>query len=344
MKVLFKLFLVLFFASFSYHSYSQQYRNLVLEGGGIRGMAYIGAIQVLEETHQMNYIERVSGTSVGAITAALLAVGYDSHEINKIISELEVNSFNDGKGIFIGGSMRMNEHYGWYKGIEIKEWMDNLLLDKTGVKNMTFRQLREYSKENDEALDLYIHATNLSLQNSVVLSNETYPDMIISDAVRVSASIPLYFTAAFMDVNGKVYYEPESQENLYIMADGGLISNYPIDNFDHVRYNPEVEYLGYNPETLGLRLDRDEQIKADVMGSNELASYEINDIQGYVGAFYNFVNEHLNRCELKEEDWLRTVSISTCGISPKIRKMEKEEKDVLIQAGEKSMREFLEKN
>ena len=53
--------------------------DLVFEGGGVRGVAFIGALEALADNgHQ---IGRVMGTSVGGLTAALLAVGYDVHAI-----------------------------------------------------------------------------------------------------------------------------------------------------------------------------------------------------------------------------------------------------------------------
>ena len=54
---------------------SPVYRNLVMEGGGIRGIAYGGALAELEQRGVLAGIRRVGGTSAGAIQAALLAVG-----------------------------------------------------------------------------------------------------------------------------------------------------------------------------------------------------------------------------------------------------------------------------
>lgn len=56
------------------------YRNLVMEGGGIRGIAYGGALAELEKQGVLAGIQRVGGTSAGAIQAALLAVGYSPQE------------------------------------------------------------------------------------------------------------------------------------------------------------------------------------------------------------------------------------------------------------------------
>ncbi len=45
-----------------------QFRNLVFEGGGVKGIAYAGAIGVLEDKEILPDIRRVAGTSAGAIS------------------------------------------------------------------------------------------------------------------------------------------------------------------------------------------------------------------------------------------------------------------------------------
>ena len=84
-------------------SSAQQYKYLVLKGGGIRGIAYAGALQVLEEKGIAQGIEKVAGTSVGAITGALFSMGYTAKEIADIMNGQDIAAFNDGEGYFIGG-------------------------------------------------------------------------------------------------------------------------------------------------------------------------------------------------------------------------------------------------
>lgn len=53
-----------------------KFRNLVFEGGGVKGIAYVGALGVLEERKITLNIERIGGTSAGAINAILLGLGF----------------------------------------------------------------------------------------------------------------------------------------------------------------------------------------------------------------------------------------------------------------------------
>ena len=41
------------------------FKNLVFEGGGVKGIAYVGAMEVLDKEGILNNIERVAGTSAG---------------------------------------------------------------------------------------------------------------------------------------------------------------------------------------------------------------------------------------------------------------------------------------
>ena len=59
--------------------------NLVFAGGGAKGIVHVGALKELEaQGHEFN---RLVGTSAGAITAALLAAGYNADEIGETITE-----------------------------------------------------------------------------------------------------------------------------------------------------------------------------------------------------------------------------------------------------------------
>lgn len=53
--------------------------NLVFEGGGILGVAFIGTYQSIDE-HGFK-VERCGGTSAGAIFASLVIAGYKPKEM-----------------------------------------------------------------------------------------------------------------------------------------------------------------------------------------------------------------------------------------------------------------------
>ena len=337
----------------SLHAFAQQpqYTNLALEGGGIRGIAYGGALQQLDSLGILPQIRRVAGTSAGAIQAALLSVGYTPAEITEITFKTPVQQFNDGRFIFFGGTNRLFKQYGWYRGDKFTEWLGKQLAAKTGNPNITFAELHALAGQG-KGRDLYVTGTNLTDQCVMVFSHETHPNMQVKHAVRISMSIPLYYRAVLLDQQGNVVTKPEKGQQLDVLVDGGVLANFPINVFDDPKYLADAEPdqkdfdskgIYHNPQTLGLKLDRDEQIAFDEQQAG-LAPYHIHKFNDYMGAFYTIIKESLNRQHLTSHDWDRTISISTAGFSPRVRKLSEGEKSALLASGRKGVQAYLNRS
>ena len=72
-----------------------QFKNLVFEGGGVKGIAYAGALQVLEAQGVLPDIRRVAGTSAGAIVASLVALGAGSSDVADVVGGTHFREFMD---------------------------------------------------------------------------------------------------------------------------------------------------------------------------------------------------------------------------------------------------------
>ncbi|MDQ1524870.1 MAG: hypothetical protein QOE47_2794 [Pyrinomonadaceae bacterium] len=224
------------------------FKNLVFEGGGVKGIAYGGAVEVLEESQITQQIERVAGTSAGAITAAMISLNYTAAAIRKIMLTLPFEKFEDGCELV--APIRLIRHYGWFKGNYFLNLMESYIEAKTGDGRATFRDLTEkYRAKNFK--DLYVFGTDLSQQAVQEFSYRATPDVAVADAVRMSMSIPFFFEAR--------YYEQDGANNVY--CDGGVLNNYPVSTFDE-QYTSVDPDLGHtmlhrtpNPETLGFHLD-----------------------------------------------------------------------------------------
>ena len=326
------------------------YRNLILKGGGIRGIAYGGALQELESRGVLAGIRRVGGTSAGAIQAALLAVGYSAQEIIEVVNATPIQRLNDGQFIFVGGTRRLLKQYGWYRGDELSRYLSELVGRKTQRPDLTLDELHALAlAEPGRFRDLYTTGTNLTQQRSQVFSYETDPTLRVADAVRISMSIPLYFRAVLLDAqNHVIITSPTPGQPVQVLVDGGLLANYPIDLFDKPRYlpaarpapTPDARGNVFNPETLGLRLDRAEQIAFDTTatGRQQLAPYPITDFPSYLGALYTVALENLNPTQ--PADWPRTISINTLGFSPRIKRISAAQKQQLMDSGRAGVQAF----
>lgn len=332
------LFSLLFFAeitSFSQQSYP--YHNLVMEGGGVRGFAYVGAFEVLDSLKILHQIQRVGGSSVGAIQAMLLATGYTTDEMKAIAANIPLKTFNDG--FAPGGFHRLKKNLGFFKGKKTAAWIDTLIKRKTGNANITFREFHE-QKEAKHFKDLYITGTDLTYQSLRVFSYETYPDMKIKDALRISMSVPLYFQPVYMNDRGRIV-DKQDTGHVHLMADGGLLSNYPIQIFDDEKYG-ECVVKGtekQNRETLGLLLEKPEQIaySKHYKGNYPLP---IRTVRNYIGAMYRTLVDKPNPEATDSNSLHRTVMISNLNVSGRVRKLSPETVAAFTEAGRQGVRDF----
>lgn len=304
-------------------------RNLVLEGAGIRGIAYCGALMELEERGVLQTVETVGGTSSGAITACFYSVGYTPSEISDVIGSTDFGAFNDGKWGIAGGLYRLKHELGYYPGEALLHWLENHVAAKTGNPDITFAQLSQLADVQSTYKNLVIAATSMNQQRTVFFSAKEYPDMRIVDAVRASMAVPLYFEPVAINPAGKVIPLSAVTPEDHLCADGGITANFIIDYFDHCPAH----------QTLGLRIDSEEQIREDYT-TGELAMQPTDNLTAYIQALYYIIKETMNRTELTAEDWERTVSIADCHIGPKVKKLNAEQKRALIESGRNGVRSW----
>ncbi|MGD9276663.1 MAG: patatin-like phospholipase family protein [Candidatus Pacearchaeota archaeon] len=309
-----------------------EFRNLVFEGGGVKGIAYGGALEELEKKKILQKIKRVAGTSAGAITAILISLGYSAKEVTKIISETNFNNFADNDFGFLFDVLRVIRKFGWNKGNKFYNWIGELIKARAGKEDLTFLELHNLIGKNNFR-DLYIVGTNLSKQFSEVYSYETSPDMQIREAARISMSIPLYFKSV-------------KKEN-DIMADGGVVLNYAINVFDNlkyledkkngerVNYNSDENYL-FNHETLGFRLDSVNEINYNSEGWRSVPRI-IKNLKDYSFALLGFMMEGANKRHLHRNDWNRTVFINTIGVKTTDFDLSQEKINALVEEGRKGV-------
>lgn len=316
------------------------FRNFVFEGGGVKGIAYIGALEVLEEKDVITGIQRIGGTSAGAINAILLGLGFTLKETQDILWSLDFNKFMDDSWGIVRDTERLIAQYGWYKGDYFRNWIGNLIKVKTGNSESTFADL-EAMKEKRGFRSLYFMGTNLSTSFSEIFSAEHTPRMCIADAVRISMSIPLFF-AARRSVRGDIY------------VDGGVLDNYPVKLFDRRKYldsenfsepkyyqrinmqfkdseRPISSYV-YNKETLGFRLDTRDEISI-FRDHAEPPHKKIDNFFEYSWALIHTILEAQQNSHLHGDDWARTVYIDTLGVSTTDFNLSDSKKQELVRSG-----------
>jgi NTE family protein len=317
-------------------------KNLVFQGGGVKGIAYVGALQVLQAQDLLRTVEKVAGTSAGAITAALVAVGATAEEMQAILGGTDFASFMDGKGWYVGDAVRLVEKFGIYKGEEFEQWcrkqLGTLTERVTGKAqpDLTFAQLSAMAAQDPSHFrHLYVVTTNLTRQTPEVFSAQTRPDVPLWQAVRMSMSIPLFFEA--FQFNGEVY------------VDGGISWNYPIDLFDGLMRQPVIgkpavpAEVGVCMETLGFSLGTKEQIEHQEKYGTPPA-VPINGLESYTKALFSFLLDAANQLRLDPDSLMRTIFIDNANVSTTDFTLSDALKQKLVDNGILATSEWLKRN
>lgn len=340
-----KLLAVLLFPSFCFAQKNYGYKNLVLEGGGVRGLAYAGVFSVLEEKGILEQIEKVGGSSAGSIAGMLVSIGYRAAEIDSLMMELPVQKFKDGYGGLVGKYKRLKTDFGIFKGDAFEKWLQQLVAHKTGKPGLTFEQLHQLRKNNPLYKDLYCTGTNLSKQQLEVFSFETTPHMPLALAVRISGGVPLYFEPVALDNRLQKIKKSDTVSFVNYYVDGGMLSNYPISLFDTCEDgspNPLLcSKVKFNHQTIGIKLERPQQIDSLNENNIRIPAYNINRLSEYLSAFSNLLMETLSRkYPGLENEKGRTIYVSQGNIPSLIKKTKQQDKLLLYQNGVKAANDF----
>lgn len=343
-----KLIALLFVPSLCFTQSKYDYKNLVLEGGGIRGLAYAGVLHVIEEKGILQQIEKVGGSSAGSIAGMLVSVGYSAAEIDSMMMELPIQQFNDGKGGLIGKYKRVKNDFGIYKGAAFEKWLQQLVAYKTGSSLLTFEQLHELHIKDNQFKDFYCTGTNLSRQQLEIFSYVQTPTMPVALAVRISSGIPLYFEPVALDDHLQKIKKGDSVSFVNYYVDGGMLCNYPISMFDSCEgtcLNPLMcDKLKFNKQTIGVKLERLQQIDSLNHNSINIPAYDINKFSEYLAAFSNLLMETLSRkYPGLENEKGRTIYVNQGSLSPKIKKTRQQDKLILYENGVKAANDFFMK-
>lgn len=274
-------------------------KNLIFKGGGVLGIAYAGAIRELEYKGILQNIERVAGTSAGAITAALVTLKYTGAEIQDIVSNTDFSSFEDREN-----PMRVLSKYGIYAGDAFLEWIQSQLIKKGFDKSATFEDLSKAG-----CLDLHVFATDLNERGLKRFSYAETPKVIVCEAVRASMSIPFFF---------KAWRFSNNLPDMHIYVDGGAVYNYPLTAFDMERTNEE---------TIGLFL-------SDLNDKSTPSDLSYDELIKYVKALAETVlnSQNINMASDADE-MARTIMIDDLGISATNFHITSAQKIALFQSG-----------
>lgn len=288
----------------------------VFEGGGVKGIAFVGAVCYLEERGYK--FQRVAGTSAGSIISALLAAGYSGEELRKILMKTNFSKFKQ-KNILntiplAGNILNLIINKGMYSNNRIESWISELL-EKKGITKF------KHVYKNGE-FKLKIIVADVTKKELLILPDDLSKygidpmEFEIAKAVTMSASIPFYFYPVIMKYKKTFSY----------IVDGALLSAFPIWIFD-------VDGLPRWP-TFGFELVSNKELRP------------IRRRRGFVPYAMDVITTPIEKNEkiyVKDKNSVRIIKIPTFNISSTNFNLSRKESLLLYNSGYNSAKEFLDK-
>lgn len=293
--------------------------DLVLEGGGVKGIGLAGAFSSMEARGFEP--ENVAGASAGAITAAVIAAGYNAAEIRQIVMDMDFRDFKDGSKWKSKQFWNVARHLGIYKGDVFLQWMTELLKAK-GVTS--FGDLAILGEEDPRwRWKLKVIVSDITKQRLVVFPNDAAlfginPDELsVALAIRASMAIPFFFRPISMGTSW--------------LVDGGMLSNFPIWLFDSDKKPSHP--------TFGMLLEGDQipepDIKAERAGYNRIISFGKSLVKTMTGF-------HDKKFIRPDDFEYRSIVIPTKDIGTTEFDITDSRRDFLFHSGKTAANEFLD--
>ena len=164
--------------------------DLVLSSSGVRAPCFIGGIEgILEKGYE---IKRIAGSSGGAIIAAGYALGKTTEELRRLAPSAPYDKFKD-YGL---RNLLSLTNPSIYTGQELEAYYQGIFGD---------------AKLKDFQIDCRISVVTIIGRERIILDRESYPDLYVWEAVRMSSTIPFIFP--YLKLDGKA------------LTDGGLVTD-----------------------------------------------------------------------------------------------------------------------
>jgi NTE family protein len=336
--------------------------DLVLEGGGVKGLGLVGAILVLNEA---GYSFRgVAGTSAGAIAATLVAgltrSGHEMTDLLGFIRSLDFTQFMPESKLHkfldhVGGHVVeeasdvtiLLRHEGVYSGDYLETWLRPIMHGQLGVS--TFNDLKLSTDEDPELsvapgheYSLVVHTSDITRGQLVRLpwdfpfygKDPGIQDPV--DTVRASMSIPFFFEPvhhvsqeATVEIaaptGGTITLRYEAGSQTWV--DGGLLANFPIHAFDRTDGKPS------RWPTIGIKLS---QLQTSFPATEACTS----TLEVALRTLKTMSNEW-DSYSVNESTAAKTIFVDNAGLAATDFGLTKEQQDTLFLNGVRSATAFV---
>lgn len=276
------------------------WQNIVIEGGGSKGIACLGALDYLytQTPERITSVKRYAGSSAGSLIALFLVLGYTPREVLQIVM---ANTSRNMRSNWFWYPSNIMSCFGLNTRSRFIKYVKKYFKQKHFDPRVTFQQLYERTEKT-----LVITGTNISKRKVDYFSHITSPDMPVIDAIQASVNIPYYFTK--FNYKGDYY------------IDGGVLMNFPLYYFDKYASTgtlcadskqlpsvfPKEESIQCNKKcTIGIKtIDVDYNSDGKYIGGDA-----IKNLYDYTVSTIHTLFRGIERLYIKENYWERTIAI-----------------------------------
>lgn len=243
-----------------------QTKILVFAGGGVRGLAFVGALQVLRDERGIDFggkkplLDTVAGVSIGSMFALMIVLGYTVAEITEVASCMKSKDVLITDPVrLLGGEISLDD------GEKLKAFIIQLIVRKGLPSDITFAGL--YEKTH---IGLHVTVSDITAASPVHLSWESHGSLSLVTGLLASMTLPLV-------------YPPVTAPDGHLWIDGGILDNFPM-----MRYKPDA--------LLGFDFKINSECKADTLVGFITRVIYVQQVPIEVMSWKLMSKEHQDRC------------------------------------------------
>ena len=195
--------------------------RISLSGGGIKGFAHIGALDVLGDHGLLSAVKEYIGISAGALCAMALCIGCSLDELRRIVFELDFGKIRD---LDPETALNFPDTFGMDTGANLGKLLSAILKAKSVDPAITFQELAAAGL----GPSLRVFATNMNRCVPEEFSAKKTPTTEVRFAVQASMAVPIYFTPLKDPISG------------HLFLDGGIMCPSP---FNYLSYEERLHTL-----------------------------------------------------------------------------------------------------
>jgi predicted acylesterase/phospholipase RssA len=279
-------------------------RTLVFAGGGVRGLAFVGALQTLRDECGIDFgaktpkLETVSGVSVGTLFALMIVLGYTVADITGIASAMRNSDVMDTDPVrLLSGEISLDD------GEKLRSRVESLISKKGFSTTITFTELF-----NATGISFHLVVTDLTTASVVHINEKSHPNLSVVTGMVASMSLPLI-------------YPPVVSPEGHLWIDGGVMENFPMTRFD-------PKHL------LGFDFKMSIQCKVDTLLNYISRVLYVQQVSLDVIAWSLMSKAHQNRCVMIDTGDVSTIK--------NISDLTNEMREALLKAGKQAILKKME--